>query len=88
METTLKQMVKSSGQTQVDVAEIARRVSIAEGTKVVETSFVAPLSRFVNAKGSEITRWFEQQEERLLPLAQSLRFTSRTVESSLSTDFT
>lgn len=73
----LKQLIKSSGQTQVEVAkEMARLVSVSEGTTMVLTAFVAPLSRFVNAKGSEINRWFEQQDERLQPLAKALQLDS------------
>lgn len=73
----LKRWIKSSGQTQADVARaMAHLVGEQEGTRISENAFVTPLSRFVNAKGSEIHRWFELEQERLQPLAQALRMES------------
>ncbi len=73
----LKQIIKSSGQTQAEVARaMARQVSKLDGTNCVDTAFVAPLSRFVNAKGSEIHRWFELETERLTPLSIALKLDS------------
>ncbi len=74
---SLKQLIKQSGQTQADVArEMARRVALLEQTLVSDNAFVTPLSRFVNAKGSEIHRWFELEDERLVPLAEALQLDS------------
>ena len=58
----LKQLIKDSRQTQVEVARsMANMLENYEQTTVSENAFVAPLSRFVNAKGNEIDRWFEQK---------------------------
>jgi len=73
----LKKWIKSSGQTQAEVAKnMAHLVGIQEGAQISENAFVTPLSRFVNAKGSEIHRWFELEQERLQPLVQALRMES------------
>ena len=70
----LKQLIKDSGQTQVEVARsMANIVGILEGITVSQNAFVAPLSRFVNAKGNEIDRRFELTESRLAPLSQALK---------------
>ena len=76
----LKQLIKESRQTQVDVARgMAKTVGEIEQTIVSDTSFVAPLSRFVNAKGSEIDRWFELEESRLSALSKALGLESTAV---------
>ena len=76
----LKQLIKDSRQTQVEVARgMAKAVGELEHTTVSENAFVAPLSRFVNAKGSEIDRWFEQEDSRLNPLAIALGLSSTAV---------
>lgn len=76
----LKQLIKNSRQTQVEVARtMAKTVGELEQTNVSENSFVAPLSRFVNAKGSEIDRWFELSESRLAPLSNALGLESTAV---------
>ncbi len=83
----LKHIIKSSGQTQAEVArEMARHVSQREESNLVDTAFVAPLSRFVNAKGSEIHRWFELETERLTPLSLALKLDSPTVLMALRDD--
>ena len=73
----LKKWIKSSGQTQAEVAKnMAHLVGEQEGARISENAFVTPLSRFVNAKGSEIHRWFELEQARLKPLSQALRIES------------
>ena len=73
----LKQLIKDSRQTQVEVARgMAKAVGELEQTTVSENAFVAPLSRFVNAKGNEIDRWFEQEDSRLVPLSTALGLSS------------
>ena len=53
--TNIKQMIKSAGLTQAEVArKMAEYVADFESVSVSENAFVTPLSRFVNAKGNEI----------------------------------
>ena len=71
--TQLKLLIKEAGQTQVEVArKMAEHVADLENVSVSQNAFVTPLSRFVNAKGNEIERWFELTESRLTPLCLAL----------------
>ena len=84
----LKLLIKDSRQTQAEVArEMARLVGDMEQTVVSENAFVAPLSRFVNAKGNEIDRWFEQEDSRLAPLTKALGLDSTDVLIRLRKEF-
>ena len=71
--TKLKKMIKTAGQTQAEVARnMAAYVAAQENTSVSENAFITPLSRFINAKGNEIERWFELKDSRLTPLSKAL----------------
>lgn len=75
-----KALLKKSGKSQQEVAEeMAKIIASRENTDVLSTAFISSLSRFINAKGTAFPSWFEQEEERLLPLAQAMKLSSTEV---------
>ena len=72
----IKKLFRKVGKHQKEVAIEMALLAQKQGENVVFSSFISPLSRFCNGKGSAFPTWFQREEERLELLAKSLGFST------------
>ena len=72
----IKKLFRKVGKHQKEVAIEMSLLAQKQGENVVFSSFISPLSRFCNGKGSAFPTWFQREEERLELLAKSLGFST------------
>ena len=72
----IKKLFRKVGKRQKEVAIEMSMLAQKQGEQVVHSSFISPLSRFCNGKGSAFPTWFQREEERLELFARAMGFST------------